>query len=225
MLSGLFPTPGKEPSKVERENAQLRAAARQALAEAGLPPEEELAGYRRLDQLFGRMSLLFNLGVAAFVFATIALVAAIVLAILQQWLWSLLAFAAGLNAVDTFYRFIERVVKIRFQISGEFLTPIRRQLLVRMRLEADYWYATVVQFPSVAAMAPWDPETSFIAEDDLTVMHSRLTRAVNRIIDGAEAEGAEVWERLINQEAGLQIPFHYASRLKYTLLPIFPGQE
>ena len=225
MRFGPYPTADGPGDKIERELAQLRVAARQAVAAAGLPPEEELAGYRRIDELFGKAQLQFNFGGAAFFVATVALIAAIVLAIMQLWLPALLAFTAMLNAADTFYRFLERSVQIRFQIDAEFLPPLSRQLLVRMRQEGDYWYAAVVQFPSVAAMAPFDPETSFIAAADFTVMHDRLTRAVSRIIDGAAAEDEEVWERLINQEAGLQIPYRDASRLKYTLVPIFPGQE
>ena len=226
MLFWFGPPPSKRAAdRQEEEDAKLRAAARQAVAASGLPPDEELATYRRIDELFRRANRYYNIGAGVFAFASFALMAAIFAAIFQQWHIALLIFTAMLTGVDSAFKCIERSVDYRFQIRREFLTPIRRQLLVRVRQEENLWYAAVVQFPSVWASAPFDPVTSFITPDDFSVMHSKLTQALNRIIDGAEAEGEEVWERLINQEAGLNIPYQDASRLKYSLLPIFPGQD
>lgn len=228
MLLWFGPPPSRNSDrqdKQEKEDAKLRAAARQAVATSGLPPDEELAGYRRIDELFRRASRYYNIATGGFVFAFFALIAAVIAALFQQWTIVLLIVAAMLTGVDSAVKCIERSVDYHFQIRREFLTPIRRQLLVRLRQEESHWYAAVVQFPSVWAIAPFDPDTSFITPDDFSVMHSQLTRALNRIIDGAEAEGEEVWERLINREAGLNIPYQDASRLQYSLLPVFPGQD
>ena len=185
-------------TKQEKEDAELRSAARQAVAASGLPPEEELAGYRRIDELFRRANRYSGIAMEALTFALVALIAAIVTAILRQWHIALIIVAAMLTGVDSSFKLIERSVDYRFQIRQEFLTPIHRELLVRLRQEEGHWYAAVVQFPSVWAIAPFDPDTSFMTKDDFSTMHSQLSRAVDRIIDGAEAEGEEVWKRLIN---------------------------